>query len=131
MEIRRLPWVAACALLVALAACVRSGEAVEEDIAPDDREPIRLEVLNNNWSDVTVFVLREGSRDRLGVATAATTTVLRIPRHLLGQLRVVQLIADPIGSSNGIVSDAILVKPGMQVTWRLESDLSRSSVMVY
>lgn len=130
MQLRRVPTVA-CALVLALSACVRSGSTAEEDLAPDDREPIRLEVLNNNWSDVTVFVQREGSRDRVGVATAATTTVLSIPRHLLGQLRVVQLIADPIGSANGITSEAILLKPGMQVTWRLESDLRRSSVMVY
>jgi hypothetical protein len=130
VQLRRILWVASALLLVP-AACVRSGASAEDEIAPDDREPIRLEVLNHNWSDVTVFVLREGSRDRVGVATAATTTVLSIPRHLLGQLRVVQLIADPIGSSNGITSEAILLKPGMQVTWRLESDLRRSSVMVY
>ena len=131
MEMRRFLSVLLCILAVAAASCVRHPGAEDDELVPDDREPIRLQVLNHNWSDMTVFVLREGSRDRVGIATAATTTVLSIPRHLLGQLRVVQLIADPVGSANSITTESILLKPGMQVIWRIESDLQRSTVTVH
>jgi hypothetical protein len=98
---------------------------------PPRSTPSTLTVENHHWLDANIYVMHDGQRSRLGTATAARTLRLTFPPSFLGQLGTIQLIADPVGASAGIVSQSIVLKPGTRVVWTLESDLSRSSLAVY
>jgi hypothetical protein len=103
----------------------------KETTHPLPTGPTSLRIENQNWLDVTIYVVHDGQRSRIGAATAARTTNLAIPPAMLGQLGAIRLIADPVGSPQSITSPTVVVKPGTRLVWTLATDLSRSSLAVY
>lgn len=93
--------------------------------------PAVLHVENHHWLDVDLYVLHDGQRGHLGTVTATSTKVFTIPRSMIGSMGEVRLIADPVGERGTLTTDIIVVKPGTQVYWTLESSLDRSSLSVY
>lgn len=94
-------------------------------------EPAVLHIENHHWLDVDVFVLHDGQRSHLGSVSATSTSVFTLPRSMIGSMGEVRLIADPVGERGTLTTDIIVVKPGTQVYWTLESSLDRSSLAVY
>ena len=121
------------ALLLATAACfwhrkpapTRNGrlEVPEGEIA--------LQVTNHNFLDVTIYVLHNGQRTRVGTVTGSSSQVFYLPARLLGLGREIQLLGDPIGSTDFAVTETLIIQPGQYIEWTLETDLRRSSVGVY
>ena len=74
-----------------------------------------LEVQNQGFPDMTIYVLSQGSRVRLGLANGHSTIQLPIPAYLLQGGRQLRFLADPIGGSREPVSDEITVEPGETV----------------
>ena len=122
----------ALALLIACGACAhRVGPAARSDSTPAARpseSPFELSVENHNWLDITLYVEHDGMRERVGLATAATTSTLVLPGRLVGQGGILQLVADPVGARGSLVSEPVSVGPLRRVVWTIESDLRRSSV---
>jgi hypothetical protein len=120
-------------LTVGVVACGKSSEPGE--VAPatevDRSTPVPLSINNSHWLDVTIFVFHDGEMSRVGDVTAATSGTFTLPVWMLGHSRTIRLLADPIGSDQWIRSETIYVQPGQSVEWRLESQLQRSTVMVY
>jgi hypothetical protein len=116
------------AFVLLLAGC---GSKHKGDDRPRPSVPASLQVENRNWLDVTIYVVHDGQRSRLGSATAAKTTDFTIRPSQLGQLGAIQLVADPVGSPGAIASPRVVVKPGARLVWTLATDLSRSSLAVY
>ena len=116
------------AIVLLMTAC---GAKHKDGQQPLPSLPASLQVENNNWLDVTIYVIHDGQRSRLGSATAAETTDFTLHPAILGQLGAIQLIADPVGAPNGITSPTIVVKPGTRVVWMLQNDLSQSSLSVH
>jgi hypothetical protein len=96
---------------------------------PEDSVPV--EVANHNWSDVVIYVVRDGYQSRLGVATAASATDFVLPRYMLGQAGELQLFGHPIGAGGSAVTETVIVQPGQWGEWTLESDLDRSAIGVF
>jgi hypothetical protein len=113
------------AVLVVTSACFSRNPQPPEAV-----EPIVLLVENRHWSDVTISIVHDGVANRLGVATAAATAQFRLPPHTLGASGIVSFVADPVGATNVLRSETIIVKPGQYVKWSLERDLRRSSLIV-
>jgi len=122
---------ALAALLAVAPACWRHrGPArATEDSAPAGE--IALRVTNHNFLDVIVYVVHDGQRTRVGTVTGSSTQVFFLPLRLLGQGREIQLLGDPVGSSDVARTDILIVQPGQYIEWTLETDLRRSSVGVY
>lgn len=93
--------------------------------------PATLFVENHNWSDVAIIALHQGQRTRLGTVTAASSKRFVFPRHLVGDVAGIRLIADAIGSTDQEVTEVIVLQPGTRVTWTLQDALARSSLTVY
>jgi hypothetical protein len=89
-----------------------------------------VEVTNNNWSDMRVYVDRGGVKTRIGTVTSMTTRMLAIPRALLRPGSSVRLVADPIGAPQEFVSPSLLVNPGQRVEFTIQNHLSVSSISV-
>ena len=92
---------------------------------------VPLQVVNHHWLDVTVYVIHDGQRTRVGVAGGTAETQMVLPSRLLGVGRDIQLYGDPIGSSDQAITEVLVVQPGQYIEWSLEWGLERSSVGVY
>lgn len=124
--------VAAVAASLALGACAASGGAPPGGVDRPAvvREPPTVRVENHNWQDVVVYVVGSGLRTRLGMVTSMNRAVFRLPRHvpITDNLR---LMADPVGSVDGFVSESILVSPGQEIGLQVHSHLAMSSIAVF
>lgn len=120
-------------LLVMVAAAVVSTACWHHRPSPDSAPDFAatLHVDNNNYQDVDIQVIHRGLRSHLGSVNAAAATDIVFPKNLLSDLGEVQLIAHAIGTPYTITTAVIVLKPGTEVRWTLETDLSRSSVTVY
>lgn len=86
--------------------------------APAAPAVTKLEVDNQGFLDMDVYVVREGgARQRLGTATGNAKTTLKIPESVM-RIGATQLkfVADPIGGRRASVSSSIIVNPGDIVT---------------
>jgi hypothetical protein len=132
--VRRLSYATSLVAALALAASGCGGrQSLEDDAAPeaDPLAPTPLTVDNNHWLDIVVFVFHDGELSRVGTVTAASSTNFFLPNWMIGQSRNIRLLADPIGSEDGVGTETIHIQPGQFIEWRLESQLARSTVAVY
>ena len=111
-----------------LAACASGGNrGASAGVAA---QPIPLEVTNENYLDVDVFVVRGTSRHRLGTVGGNASATLTIPANLIvhGEF---QLMADPIGSKDVYLTDRISVGPDQIVELTVAPRMRMSSFAVY
>jgi hypothetical protein len=90
-----------------------------------------LRVINNHWLDVTVYVVHDGQRTRVGTATASSRHDFPLPGRLLGVSHQIYLVGDPIGSTEVVQTERLQVEPGQFVEWTIQSNLRNSNVAVY
>jgi hypothetical protein len=121
---------ALAALGIGVGACGGRNQP-EDQPAADPLAPTELTVNNNHWLDVVVFVFHDGELTRVGTVTATSSASFFLPPWMLGQTRSIRLLGDPVGSNGWIRTETIHIQPGQFIEWRLESQLSRSSVAVY
>ena len=112
-------------------ACFFGSKPPEPGLDADWAGDVPLQVVNRHWLDVTVYVIHDGQRTRLGVAGGTAETQMVLPSRLLGVGGDIQLYGDPIGSAERAVTEVLVVHPGQFIQWSLEWGLERSSVGVY
>ncbi len=110
-----------------LAAC-KPHRAPDPVITDDD---LVLEVSNNNWSDVVIYMVHDGRRTRFTTVTAAHSTSVVLPARYVGANGVIQIIAHRIGGNDEYVSPVVSVRMGHTIALTLESNLGRSSLGVW
>jgi hypothetical protein len=99
------------ALSLLLASC-QTAPAPDTEPSPT-KGSATLEVDNQGFLDMTVYVLDGANRQRLGISRGHSTTQLTIPDHLLrGGSGSLQFYCDPIGGEGLPVSEEIVVEPG-------------------
>lgn len=121
-------------LLVVLlvSACLHQAQShTPPTVANDAASGFELQIANHNWSDVEIYVVRDGQPSRIGVATAATSASFMLPWRMLGQGGEIRLYGRPIGGQGQAFSESVIVQPGQWVEWTLEDDLDRSAIGVY
>jgi len=108
--------------------CAHGNTATAADEAGEPEA--LLQVSNQNWSDMNVYLVRGAMKQRLGTVSSNTTSRFKLPRHIFASPDPVQLLADPIGSARTYTSPPLLVNPGQTVEWRLENNVALSSFLV-
>lgn len=114
------------AVLSACGASPNHTHTPDSTDASDVRNDARVQVTNNNWSDVRVYVERDGVQIRLGAVTTMATEVFRLPRTLMETGGAIRLIADPIGANDSHTTHSLLVWPGQMVSYTIANDLAIS-----
>ena len=94
------------------------------------QEQTALIVENNNWQDMALYLLRSGTKVRIGSVPSFSKARIPLSGALIGAGEI-QLLADPIGSNRRFVTEPINVQPGQQVLFRLENNLAVSSYSVW
>jgi hypothetical protein len=90
-----------------------------------------LEVSNNNWSDVVIYMVQNGSRKRFTMVTAARSASVAIPSQFISSTGNVQIIAHRVGGTDEYVSPVVSVLLGRTIALTLESNLNRSTIGVW
>jgi hypothetical protein len=111
--------------------CFFGQKAQARPESPSGLGDIPVQVINHHWLDVTIYVIHDGQRTRLGVAGGSADTRMVLPTRLLGVGGDIQLYGDPIGSGERAITEVVVVQPGQFIEWLLESGLERSTVGVY
>jgi hypothetical protein len=117
-------------VLLGLGSACRHRVPSAQSTTPADGT-VTIRIVNHNPLDMTLYVLHDSYRDRLGTVVAATTTDFELRLRTLGAGRVFQLLADPVGGREPTRSEMLHVQDGQLVTWTLETDLRRSTVTVF
>ena len=94
-------------------------------------EPVTLQVVNNNWNDMVIYALVDGTRTRLGDVGASRTATLRLPTTLVTASGMLQLILDPLGSRTTFRTGQIMVNGGQRVRLLIENELRLTSWTVH
>jgi hypothetical protein len=94
------------------------------------RAPV-IRVDNRNWADVVVYAVRSGRKQRLGMVTSMSMARFRLPDSMVTGTGELQLLVDPIGSSNRYLSAPVLVGPGQDVAFNVQNYLPMSSISVW
>ena len=123
------PLLLLCAALIVTAACSSHRRRAATDSGPPP--DVTLQVTNHNFLDVTVFVLHDGQRLRIGLVTGSTTQLFVLPGRMVALSHELALLGDVVGSPDFARTETIIVRPGQRIEWTLETDLRRSSVGVY
>lgn len=118
------------ALGAALVVLACSSGARTTQLSPAEAGDLPLTVTNQTWLDVAIYVVRGDSRFRIGEAVGNSTTRLRIPGTYITSWTV-QLMADPVGSGDKYVTDAISVAPGEHVQLTIAPRMRMSSYAVW
>ena len=74
-----------------------------------------VEVINNSFYDMNVYVLRTGQRVRLGNVGGGNTRTLKIPSYMAEVGATLQFLADPVGGNRTPVTNQIDIVEGDQL----------------
>ncbi len=96
-------------LIASVAACITLPRGSG---TTDQNQPTVVEVDNQGFQDMDVYVVRSGQRWRLGLATGTSKTMLTIPPTMVSGLTPLRFVADPIGGRRASVGEEITVAPG-------------------
>jgi hypothetical protein len=117
------------AAVIALTACHHKAPSVDDPLPGYGEFSVR--VINRNVLDVMIYVQHSGVRNRVGLATASSTTDFVVPIAQLGAGADYQLIGDPIGQRITVFTETLHARRNDRVVWELEQSFSRSTVTVY
>jgi hypothetical protein len=87
---------------------------------------IRVQVDNQNFNDMSIYLIDAGTRIYLGSVNGLTKSSLTIPRGAGRSSLQVRLLADPIGASSSISTGSLLVGPGQNVYWTIGASRASS-----
>lgn len=119
---------AATALLAS--ACSHTPDLSPTPVASADarasRQAIPVQVSNQNYNTMNVYLVRQGTRWLVGQINGLSDTTLTIPAALAPPDQQVRLRAEAIGGG-GTTTPLLIVPSGQRVYWTLGSDLSTST----
>jgi hypothetical protein len=85
-----------------------------------------VQIDNQNFSDMDIYVLKNGERWLIGHAGGLTKTTLTIRGAVRGDGRV-RLLAEPISGARPIATPTLVVPQGQSIFWTIGSDLITST----
>ena len=107
-----------------------SPSPVPTTAAADSKGRIPVQIDNQNYSDLDVYLLSRGTRVLVGTVTGLTKATLLLPPGSALTDGRVQLQADPLGAVAPIRTPQLLVGPGEQVYWTIGADRADSYASV-
>jgi hypothetical protein len=99
--------------------------------ARDSDSESTLHVENQAYGDVDIYVIHDGSRSRLGTVTATSDQTFTLNSRMIGTVGTMQLLAHGVGTTGSLSSEQFAIRPGMQISWTLDSRLVRGTLARY
>lgn len=122
-------------LMVAAVGCAASNTSSDAaGPAPAERADsmrastgIEVQIDNQNFNDMNIYLLKGGARSLIGRATGLQKSTLTIPASLAPADLRVRLLADPTGASRAVTTPVLIVPAGQRIYWTIGSDPSMST----
>lgn len=112
-------------------ACFGPRQKLRQESGPAPlADGFELTLNNRHWLDVNVFVQHDGEASRVTTVTASTSQSLILPLWMLGESKLVRIIAEPVGENDSYTTDLLRVDLGQSVELNVESVLSKSNYSV-
>ena len=86
-----------------------------------------VQIDNQNFADMNIYILRSGQRILVGQATGLSQTTLTIPGGVAPADGRVRLLADPVGGTGPVTTPVLVVPQGGQIYWTIGSDPATST----
>ena len=103
-------------LSLSASACAWMGAPVE---GPQGGS-VQVVVHNHSFSDMNIFLERDGHLHRLGFVMSQQTESLTASRRMVGGATSFRLVADPIGSVERLITPMVEVHRTGSVHWMVE-----------
>jgi hypothetical protein len=117
--------------VIPVLACAGPRQKLHDGGAPSPlADGFELTLNNHHWLDINVFVLHDGEASRVTTVTASSSQSLILPLWMLGESKIVRIIAEPVGEAGSYATDQLRVDPGQSVELNVESVLSKSNYSV-
>ncbi len=104
------------------------GRSTDEPPAPLARSLVH--VINNNTLTMHMYAIVGPQMASLGVVSSFSRETYELPTSAVARGEV-RILADPIGSRVGYVTDRIVFSPGDEIEVKLENNLAISSYSVW
>lgn len=104
---------------VALAAVLVAGCSKQPARAPSPTEAAWVEVTNQGFYDINLYVVRGSNRFKIGMVSGNGSARIEIPRTFVNPGLPIRFLADPIGSNRTPYSQEIPVFPGETIYLRI------------
>jgi hypothetical protein len=101
----------------------RAGDARTKD-------PVQVQVINENFLDMTIYAVGDGPRVRLGDVVGKNSSVFTIRPRQVSMAMGLQLFADPIGSTQTFLSEKVYPDRYGQVVFEIAPVLDLSTVRI-
>jgi hypothetical protein len=124
--VRSAALVAVVVLAITGCAAKRAGHA-----GWTPRDAPSVTVQNDNWLDVAVYLVRGASRFRIGTVRSTSTETFRLPSGAHESGSPLRIMADPIGASQGYLTEPVVLGPGQRLELRIASPITISSFAVW
>lgn len=123
------------AVLLLAAGCARSPApstgpspvASADSTSGGASRAIAVQVNNENFNDMDVYLLHDGARWLVGQVGGLTKATLTVPASLAPADERVRLRAQAIGGGGGTTTPLLIVPPGQQVYWTIGADPTMSN----
>ncbi len=119
----RLRMFAGAAASVVLAGCAGVQRGTDE-LQP--QSVVAVEIMNEHWSEVNVFLVRGSDRQRLGSVSGAAKRRFFVPVRLLTAPSGVRLRIEPSDLTPAWSSELIALVDGHGLSFRILPDVSAS-----
>jgi hypothetical protein len=116
-HLMRKSYIGMTALLLAATAGCGGRNTAEPGIIPDAATTLNVE--NNAFNDMRIYVYQGGQRVRVGTANGKQTSSFKLAKNLVPGMTTLRFEAVPIGGQGSSVSETITVSPGEAVTLRI------------
>lgn len=101
--------------LLLLGACQTASSPFRDGVASTRTG---VEVHNDHWESLGIYLDRDGVRTRLGVVEGNTTRLLKVPDECLAAAGWVRLVAVETGRRDHASSEMFAIHSGEKATWR-------------
>jgi len=117
--------------ILLLLGCFGPRQKFRDDSGPSPlADGFELTLNNRHWLDINVFVQHDGESSRVTMVTASTSQSLILPLWMLGESKLVRIIAEPVGEQDSYTTDLLRVDLGQSVEVNVESVLSKSNYSI-
>ena len=89
-----------------------------------------VDVRNDRWEDLTVYLQREGSLLRLGVVPGKGSVTLTVPEDYVRLNCTLRLVARTMGRATQGASEEFGIGPGSRVQWHIPLTNGESPVAI-
>lgn len=110
-NLRRLAILVILGILLPAVSCIPWRD--REDPWPRDRpRTVSLEVRNQHFNEVVVYLMPDGVRQRLGTVTGVSTQMFDLPTPVAERPGGLRFMVSPIGSRETYRTETIVPSPG-------------------